>query len=777
MPNQYEYSKLFFQRWYRPQYTTVIVAGDVTADAVLPLVEKYWGGWTGGTATPADIPKEPAPAAPMYVHVPWTSDTLPWVTVAFHGPAFSTRAKDYAAIEMLSALYFGPTSELYKRLVIGEQKVDALFADTPTGVDPSLLTIGARLKKAADATYVRDAILQTFATARETTIPAEKLEEAKSYNRYAFARTLDSTERIAAVLSRYAAYERSFDTVNELYAMFNSLAPSDLQQAARKYFVDTALVVATLSKESLPEGIGTAPALASFKPSAAPAVTAATETPLTLPQSAGTRAVEIPTVVQQSPLPQLNVKLLFTSGSAHDPAGKEGLATLAADMVADAGSKGMTIDDIRAALYPMAGAFNGRVDKEMTTFTGVIHRDNWQRFLGIVLPQLLEPAFRHEDFTRIKEAQLNALVQDLRSNNEEELGKERLQTNIFRGTPYGHVALGTIAGLNAITLEDVKQFVGQHYTLANLTLGVNGDAPSEMMTALKGALAALPAGTRTPRVAVAAQRRSGKEVEILEKDTRATAISFGFPIEVTRNHPDFAALSVARVWLGEHRASSGRLYNRIRQVRGMNYGDYAYIEAFPRGMYQFFPDPNIGRQKQIFEIWIRPVVPGNAHMALRIAVHELDGLVKNGLTREDFEASRGYLMKNVYVMTARQDQQLGYALDSKWYGIGEFTQYMRDALGKLTLEQVNAAVRKYLTAEHLSIVMIARDAAGLKAALASDAPSAIRYDGERPEEILAEDKIIGALKLDIPADRIAITPIERVFADAPAKATPTASRN
>ena len=90
------------------------------------------------------------------------------------------------------------------------------------------------------------------------------------------------------------------------------------------------------------------------------------------------------------------------------------------------------------------------------------------------------------------------------------------------------------------------------------------------------------------------------------------------------------ALSVARAWLGEHRISSGQLFQRIREIRGLNYGDYAYIEAFPRGMFQFFPDPNIARQRQIFEIWIRPVVPVNAHMTLRIALHELDALIRNG---------------------------------------------------------------------------------------------------------------------------------------------------
>jgi len=277
-------------------------------------------------------------------------------------------------------------------------------------------------------------------------------------------------------------------------------------------------------------------------------------------------------------------------------------------------------------------------------------------------------------------------------------------------------------------------------------------------------MAALPEGPAAARVKVEAVPPNATEVEVLEKDTRATAISFGFPIEVTRAHPDFPALSVARAWLGDHRNSSGQLYQRIREIRGMNYGDYAYIEAFPRGMFQFFPDPNIARQRQIFEIWIRPVVPVNAHMALRIATNELTSLVQNGMTREAFETTRGFLMKNVYVMTARQDEQLGYALDSNWYGIGEFTSYMRAGLSKLTVEQVNAAIRRHLTPNRLSVVIIAKDALRLQDALASDAPSPIQYDGEKPAALLEEDKRIGALKLNIPRGNVRITPIADVFA-------------
>jgi zinc protease len=764
MPNEYEYSKLFFQRWYRPQFTTLIVAGDVTAEQVMPMVEKYWGGWKAGAPATADIPKEPPPGGPQYVHVPWTSETLPWVTVAYLGPAFDEKTKDTPALDILGALHFGTTSDLYKRLVVTEQKVDAMDVDTPSSIDASLFTVLARVKNPADTLYVRDQILATIADAQAHLVQAERLADAKSFNKYAFARSLDSTERIAGVVSGYAPYRRSYGTVNHYFRTLDTLTPADLQAAAKKYFVHDSLIVTTLSKDPLPAGIDklTAPVAAPAQapvPPAKPSVT-----PLQVAADAGAGA-RIPLIAQKSPLPQLNVKLLFTVGSAHDPAGKEGLAALTASMIAEAGSKAMTIDQIRAALYPMAGSFIGGVDKEMTTFTGIIHKDNWQGFLGVVLPQLLDSGFREDDFKRLKEAQLNALTTDLRSNNEEELGKEQLQIDVFRGTPYAHVALGTVAGLNAITLDDVRNFAKGMYTRANLTLGVSGDVPAEMLQTVQANLGRLPEGPAAPKVAVRAPRAPGMNVDIIEKDTRATLISFGFPIDVTRAHPDFAALSIARVWLGEHRASSGRLYQRLRQIRGMNYGDYAYIEAFPRGMFQFFPDPNIARHQQIFEVWIRPVVPENGHMSLRIAVHELQRLIDQGLSKEDFESTRAYLMKNVFVMTARQDQQLGYALDSKWYGIPEFTSYMRDALQKLTEADVNAAVKKHLTAKDLTVVFITKDAQGLKQALVSDAFSPIAYDAaDKPKDLLAEDKVIGAMKLGIAADKVTITPIAQVFA-------------
>jgi len=746
MPNQYAYSRLFFDRWYRPQYTTLLVAGDVKPTEVLRLVERYWGVWKRGTFKVA-IPAEPAPTGPVVAHVPWTVPTLTWVTVAFHGPAFSETHKDFAAMDILMDLTFGPTSDLYHRLVEQEQKVDQLWPSVSGHADPYLMTVGARIKSHADAVYVRDQILKACAQVRTRPVDGQRLADAQSNARYGLVRSLDSTEAIAATLARFMRYSRSYNTLNRLFRVYAALTPSDLLQAARTYLTDERLVLTTLSQEAVPESMAQVPRLAD------------------LATAAVAGATDLKVVKVQSSLPQVDAKLLFAIGSAHDPKGKEGLACLAAAMIAEAGSKERTIDQINKALFPIAGSFSAKVDKEMTTFTASVHRDNWDRFADLVLPMLIEPGFRDEDFQRLKDQQLNALRQDLRSENEEELGKEALQAWLFASTPYGHPALGTVASIEAITIDDVKAFVAAAYTRAALTVGLSGDVPPDVEARLRRDLAALPAGpAMTPPAGVVARRPAGIEVQIIQKETRATAISFGHPIEVTRSHPDFAALMVARTWLGEHRSSMSHLFQRIREVRGMNYGDYAYIEAFPGGMHRFLPGANVARRAQLFEIWIRPVLPKNAHMALRIAVHELSKLIDDGLTEEQFQATRNYLTKNVYLLTATQDQQLGYALDSSWYGIGEYCQYLRDRLAALTRDDVNRAIKKHISSRDLAVVMITKDAQALKDALVADGFSAIEYDAPKPPEVLDEDKVIGGLRLGIRSEAVTILPVEEVFA-------------
>src|SRR5262249_30247733 len=161
MPNQYDYGIEFFHRYYRPEYTTVIVAGDVQRSRVRPAVERYWGKWKRGNYR-AEIPAEPPQTDPRTAKVAWPGSTLPWLAVAFHAPAYSDVEPDWAALNLLAQLGFSPNSDLYQKLVIEEQRVDRLNADLISSPDPFLFAVEVRLKKADLEPYVREQVLQTL---------------------------------------------------------------------------------------------------------------------------------------------------------------------------------------------------------------------------------------------------------------------------------------------------------------------------------------------------------------------------------------------------------------------------------------------------------------------------------------------------------------------------------------------------------------------------------------------------------------------------------------
>ena len=472
---------------------------------------------------------------------------------------------------------------------------------------------------------------------------------------------------------------------------------------------------------------------------------------------------EIATVFQPSESPIVSFRIQFLTGSIDDPKGKEGLASLTAAMLAGGGSKALSFDEINQRFYPMAAGFSGQVDKEVSTFSGASHVDNLAKYYGLIRQMLLDPGFREDDFKRLKDEALNFLEVNLRQSNDEELGKERLYNIIYKGHPYEHHSVGTVSGLKNITLQDVRNFYMRNYTSASLVLGVSGGFDTKFSKELVADFSKLPVGSKSARKLPQPKLEKGMKIDIVQRETRATAMSLGFPINVNRADKDYAALALVASYFGQHRSSNSYLYGRIREKRGLNYGDYAYVEYFPRGMFQFEPDPNLARQQQIFQIWIRPVEPENANFTLRAALYEYDKLVRNGMTLEAFEATKQFLIKYVNILTQTKDAELGYALDSRYYGIDNFNRYMKEGLAKLTLNDVNCAINTHLKTDNMRIVLITKDAEGLREAIAKKVPGKITYASEKPKEILDEDKIISVFPINVNMADITVTPVEKVF--------------
>jgi zinc protease len=452
------------------------------------------------------------------------------------------------------------------------------------------------------------------------------------------------------------------------------------------------------------------------------------------------------TVLLPDSSPLVTFRLVFHAGAALDPPGKPGVAWLTALMHASGGSRKREYKQILDAFFPMAASVGSYVDKEMTSFVAETHVDNLDAFYDIFREMLLDPGWREDDFARLRDDTINYLAVNLRGQNEEELAKEVLYQELYPNHPYRFHNAGTVSSLEAITLEDCREFRARFYVSDRLWLGLAGGFPAGFAQRLERDFSS---ATQPGRVV------------IVEKPTRSVAISLGFPFEVRRGHPDYPALALAVSCLGQHRMSSGRLFTRMRQLRGLNYGDYAYIEAFPGGMFTLEPAPNLARSEQVFELWIRPVEHDQAIFALRLALFELDRLIRDGLTQEEFDRTRKFLSKYVKLLLKTKSAELGYAIDSLYYGIPSLPEYLSAGLAPLTVEQVNDAVRRHLRTTGLSIVMVAERGEELKQQLLSGAPSPISYASPKPDDILAEDKVVE--RWPVPVSEVRVVSAEDVF--------------
>ena len=478
--------------------------------------------------------------------------------------------------------------------------------------------------------------------------------------------------------------------------------------------------------------------------------------------------------------PELNkvvVKLMFNVGSVADPEGKEGLTALTANLITEGGTATMTKAQIDDMVYPMAANYGGSVDKESTVFTFEVPVDYIDQFYPVISGLILTPTFNQSDFERVKAQQLNYVTRGVRHSSDENYSKFVLEHILYRGTPYQHMVAGNEAGVNNVNLEDIQAHYKKYFTQNNLMIGIAGNYSEDFKERLVNDLKKLPAsGANIPKVQNPAIT-PGIDVEIIAKPGAfGSAIFMGYPININRASEDWPALMIANSYLGEHRKSYGILYQKIRETRSMNYGDYSYIEWYPSGSSNLLPIAGYPRSTNYFALWIRPVQlgsglkeqypelkdikQGHAHFAIRMALYQLDNLIRNGIPEEEFELTKSFLRsyKNLYIKDP--SQQLGYLMDSKFYGIEDYISELDDRLEDVTLEDVNEAVRKYLQTDNMKIAIITSpdEAEVLAESLKSNQPSPMSYSNIVKEglgsEIFAEDKKVEVFPLKIKSVKI-----------------------
>ena len=246
MPNQYDHSLAFFERWYRADNAVLVVAGDIVPEKVFELARRYYGAWRPGVA-PLLTPLEPEQRDERAAHIPWAAPTLPLLAMAFHAPAFDPDDLEVRALDVMAQAYFAPTSPLHKELVLDRQWVDVLTAGAEDKRDPGYFLVLARVKEAARMDDVRAAIERTLQASASTRLTAKRLDNVTSRLRYGFLSGLLTPDQVAATVCHYAQLTGTTSAIDRSYATLLAVTAEDVCRAAARVFHPTNRTVVTLA--------------------------------------------------------------------------------------------------------------------------------------------------------------------------------------------------------------------------------------------------------------------------------------------------------------------------------------------------------------------------------------------------------------------------------------------------------------------------------------------------------------------------------------------------
>ncbi len=150
-----------------------------------------------------------------------------------------------------------------------------------------------------------------------------------------------------------------------------------------------------------------------------------------------------------------------------------------------------------------------------------------------------------------------------------------------------------------------------------------------------------------------------------------------------------------------------------------------------------------------------------------MAIREMDNLIKNGLTAEDFEATRDFLKSYSKLYIETPSRKLGYMMDSKFYGRKDWINELDALLAKLTLADVNNAIKKYWQVQNMDIVIVTDEsevndlAESLRAGTVSPMSYSDNLKATLPKTILEEDDVVAKYPLEV--REVKVVKIEDTF--------------
>ncbi len=275
--------------------------------------------------------------------------------------------------------------------------------------------------------------------------------------------------------------------------------------------------------------------------------------------------------------PIITMRFAFRGGAALDPEGREGLANMVSTLL-DEGAGDLDSKTFQGRLEDLVITL--RFDAGRDNFSGRLRTlvENKTTAFELLTLALTRPRFDTEPLERIRNQLFSSLRQEAEDPNT--IAGKTLFKTLFPAHPYGRPVDGSLESVAAITQTDLKGFVQRRLAKDNLAIGVVGDITADALKpVLDKTFGGLPAKARPWAIPEAVLKGQGRTV-VVTKPAPQSAIIFADK-GPKRQDPDFYAAYLMNHVLGGGGFTS-RLYNTVREKRGLAYSVYSALHPLDR---------------------------------------------------------------------------------------------------------------------------------------------------------------------------------------------------
>ena len=686
----------FYRKHYQPDNATLIIAGKFDRERTLAWVQQYFAPTPKPTRVlERSYTLDPAQDGERSVTLRRNGGSA-LVYAAFHmtaGPA-----PDFAAANVLAQVIGDtPGGRLHKRLV-STHKAASAFGFAWTLAEPGPLFLGLQLAPGQDPEVAKAEMLKVIDGLASEPVTVEELERARTQLLNEWDKGFTDPEVVGVQLStaigmgdwRLFFLERD-DTRRLKLADVNRVAVERLKRDNRTL----GMYIPTDKPERAPapQRVDVAALVKDYKGDAqAAAAEAFDASPANL--DARTRSSVLASGMKVALLPKssrggvVQARLRLNFGDVASLQGRAMSASLLAALL-DKGGGGLTRQQLSDRFDKLRAEVKFTHEPQAVVVTMQTRREQLPELIGVLGAVLREPTLAAADLDEVRRQRLTAL--ESQRNDPNAVGGNALDR---LGNPYGPGDLRytptfeqSAQALQAATIEQVRDFHRRFYSAAVAEFAavgeMNVDAVNQALAQAFGDWRAPAAGAlafmRAPRpfIIVPAQR-----LQLATPDKPNAYMRLIQPLPVAELHPDYAALMVFNEIFSA--GGGSRLWDRMREREGMSYGVNSAIQW----------NPYEANSRFIVVGIFAPQNQARMETALR---EEIARALKDGFTQEEFERFRGGLLQERRLNRA-QDAALAGSLARNLQLQRTFavSQQVDDALARLTVAEVNAAMRKYI---------------------------------------------------------------------------------